>query len=176
MTVRFRSYTKKDGSPEDGVYAVLEHLNGLTEKDIVVRIDYNKKSEYGLDEEDFFFPSIKISHLELKKVDDDRAFEATFDTKNARAVFALLVTMGAHGNGGHSYEMCIGKKVFYIDGDGADYVESINGVKVNGKLASDRYHWPDVYNKGIENETVTINEDTLRVIVSESIKKVLLSI
>ena len=46
MTVRFRSYTKKDGTPEDGVYAVLEHLNGLTEKDIVVRIDYNKKNEY----------------------------------------------------------------------------------------------------------------------------------
>ena len=176
MTVRFRSYTKKDGSPEDGVYAVLEHLNGLTEKDIVVRIDYYKKKDWSLDETDFFFPSLKISHLELNKVDaSGSTFEATFDTKNPRSVFALLATMAGTGNGGHSYEMSIGKEVFYIDGDGADYIESINGTKLRGDILDKRGEWPKVYNQDIEKKeySTIVNEDTLREIVSDSIKRFL---
>ena len=176
MTVRFRSYTKKDGSPEYGVYAVLEYLNGLTEKDIVVRIDYDKKSVFSLNEVDFFFPTLKISHLKLKNIDDHGTFEATFDTKDLRSVFALLAAIGGAANPGHSYEMCIGKKRFSIDGDGADYIESINGVKLTGKLVDDRNKWPDVYNKGTETEYVTISEAQLRKIISESIKATLLSI
>jgi len=173
MKVVFRTYTKKDGSPEYGYWAVLQHLEGLKEKDILVRIDIDKKNQLGYDEVDIFCPSLKISHLELKQLDKSK-FEATFDTKNLRAVFQVLLTMGKVGNPGHSYELLIGKESFSIDGDGADNLESINGVAVNKISESNRYDWADIYNKDIEKEEpVTLNESQLRNIISETIKTVL---
>lgn len=171
MKVVFRTYTKRDGTPDYGYYAVLEHLNGNTEKDLVVRIDFDKKNVYSLEEEDFFFPSLKISKLKLNKLGDSK-FEAEFTTKDQRAMVALLITMGNCGNGGHCYEMSIGKKTFCIDGDGADYLESINGHKINGKLYSQRDKWHELYDKKDE-ESNTITEEDLKKLVSESVRRVL---
>lgn len=172
MKVVFRTYTKKDGTPEDGYYEILQHLNGNTEKDIVVRIDYYKKNKYSLDEEDFFFPTLKISKLKLIKR-NDHEFEAEFTTKDQRNIVALLVTLGAHGNGGHSYELSIGKKVFYIDGDGSDHLVSINGIKLSGKYMTDRNKWPEMYDKEKEEDSNTITEEDLKKLVSESVRRVL---
>ena len=171
MKVIFRTYTHKDGTPDHGYYEILEHLNGNTEKDIVVRVDYDKKNDYSLDEEDFFFPSLKISKLKLNKLDDSK-FEAEFTTKNQRTIVAFLISLGAHGNPGHSYQLCIGKKVFYIDGDGADYLESINGHALKSKLLSDKYKWHELYDKE-DDKTNTITEEELVELVSESVKRVL---
>ena len=38
MRVKFRTYTKKDGSPESGVYEMLQYLEGNTKKDFVIRM------------------------------------------------------------------------------------------------------------------------------------------
>ena len=172
MRVVFRTYTKKDGSPEDGVAAILQHLADHNEKNVVVRLDIDKKNVYGYDEEDFFFPSLKITKLEIKPI-DDRKFEATFNTKDLRAMFVLLLKLGAIGNCGHSYELLIGDKSFYFDGDGADYVESINGVKLSSKIYDDKYKWPKIYNEDMEKNTIKLNEAQLRKVVAESVKKVL---
>lgn len=173
MKVVFRTYTKKNGSPEDGYWAVFQHLEGLKDKDITVRIDIDKRNQLGYDEVDVFCPSLKISHLELKKL-EDRKFEASFDTKDLRAVFQVLLFMGKAGNGGHSYELLIGKESFYIDGDGADYLESINGTPLHKIKEDRRQDWADIYNKDVENEEpVTLNESQLRNIISETIKNVL---
>lgn len=174
MKIVFRTYTQKDGSPEDGYYAIMQYLEGLKEKDLLVRIDYNKKNEFALDEVDFFFPSLKISKLALKPLSDGK-FEASFETKDRRAVFALFVTLAGTGNGGHSFELCIGKKVFYIDGDGADHLESINGVKMRGEILDKRYKWPEVYNKDEETEsnTIQLSESRLKGIIKECVIKVL---
>ena len=166
MKVVFRTYTKKDGTPDDGYWAVLQHLEGLKDKDITVRIDIDKRNQLGYDEVDVFCPSLKISHLELKKLEDSK-FEASFDTKE-------LLFMGKAGNGGHSYELLVGNECFYIDGDGADYLESINGTPLHKIKEDNRYEWSDIYNKDIEKEEpVTLNESQLRNIISETIKNVL---
>lgn len=171
MKVEFRSYTKKSGEPENGLYKILEYLNGLTKKDFFVRIDIDNKKDLGYDEEAFFCPSLKITNLKLTKKEDS-TFEAEFNTKNLRAVFTLLTLIGAHANGGHSYELLIDNEHFYIDGDGADYVASINGVKLS-KFMNDKYKWPDVYNKKQdENGVIKINESQLRKIIQESIKEI----
>ena len=169
MKIVFRTYTKKDGTPEDGYWAVLQHLERLKDKDILVRIDIDKKNQLGYDEVDVFCPSLKISHLELRQIEDSK-FEATFDTKNLRAVFQVLLNMGKAGNGGHSYELLIGDKSFFIDGDGNDYLESINGVSLHNIKLEKRYDWADIYNKDIEKENV-INEDIIRQIVRESLTR-----
>lgn len=178
MKVVFCTYSDRKGEPENGYWKILQHLEGLKEKDLLVRIDINKKTEYSLDEEDFFFPALKISHLKLKKL-DDRKFEATFDTKNLRNVFTLLVKLAKHGNGGHSYELLIGKNSFYIDGDGADHLVSINDVAVNKIKENDYYHWHEIWEKDLEKDTedeknvIKINEEQLQKIVLESVKRVL---
>lgn len=172
MRVVFRTYTKKDGSPENGVAAILQHLADHNEKNVVVRLDIDKKNVYGYDEEDFFFPSLKITKLEIKPI-DERKFEATFNTKDLRAMFVLLLKLGAIGNCGHSYELLIGDKSFYFDGDGADYVESINGVELSSKIYNDKYKWPKIYNEDMKKNTIKLNEAQLRKVVAESVKKVL---
>ena len=173
MRIVFRSYTKKDGSPNGGYAEILEYLNGLTEKDNVVRIDYDKKNEFGFDEVDFFFPTLKISKLNITPF-GGRKFEATFETKVPRSVFALFVTLAGTGNCGHSYEVAIGKKSFSIDGDGADYVESINGVKLRGDILDNRTKWPEIYNKKeCKNNLVEITETQLIKLVKESVNEML---
>jgi hypothetical protein len=171
MKVVFRTYTKKDGTPDYGYWAVLQHFEGLKDKDILVRIDIDKKNQLGYDEVDVFCPSLKISNLKLKKL-DDRKFEASFDTKNLRAIFQVLLFMGKAGNGGHGYEVLIGDKSFYIDGDGADYLESINGTSLHKIKEDKRYDWADVYNKEDE-DVIHLDETRLREIVRESVIRVL---
>jgi hypothetical protein len=175
MKIVFNTYTTKKGDPEDGYWEILQYLEGLKEKDLLVRVDIGKKTEYSLEEEDFFFPSLKISHLKLNKLDGNK-FEAEFDTKYLRCIFVFLLTLGKHGNGGHSYEVLIGKKSFYIDGDGADHLVSINGVSVNKIKEHDIYHWAEIYNKDVEkdnNMKYTMNEQQIRSLISNTVKKVL---
>lgn len=174
MKVKFRTYTKKDGTPEDGLYEMLQYLDGNTKKDFVIRMDYDKKNEHAIEEVDLFCPALKISKLQLNKLDDS-TFEAEFNTNNPRLMFKFLINLGNIGNGGHSFSVLIGDKEFYFDGDGADNVVSINDRKVDNKLFNDTYEWAKVYNQDFEKkeEPVTISESMLSAIISESIRRTL---
>ena len=174
MKVKFRTYTKKDGSPEDGLYEMLQYLDGNTKKDFVIRMDYGKKNEHATEEVDLFCPSLKISKLQLNKIEGN-TFEAEFKTNNPRLMFKFLINLGNIGNGGHSFSVRIDDKDFYFDGDGADNVVSINDRKVDNKLFNDTYEWAKVYNQDFETENTqtTISEARLRKIISESLKKII---
>lgn len=170
MKIVFRTYTKKDGSPENGYYEILQYLEGLKEKNVLVRIDIDKKNVLGTNEVDIFCPSLKISHLNLKKIEGSK-FEATFDTKNLKEIFHVLLTLGKTGNGGHSYELLIGDKSFYIDGDGSDYLESINGVSVHNIKEDNRYDWPKIYQE--PKESIVMSESEFKKLLSESLEQIL---
>ena len=174
MKVKFRTYTKKDGSPEYGLYEMLQYLDGNTKKDFVIRMDYDKKNEHSLDEVDLFCPSLKLSKLKLNKIDDS-TFEAEFKVNNPRLMFKFLINLGNIGNCGHSFSVRIADKDFSFDGDGADNVVSINDRKVDNKLFNDTYEWVKVYNKEFKTEDMkqTIDEKTIRQMVSESVKALL---
>lgn len=89
--------------------------------------------------------------------------------------------MGFLGNGGHSYTILINDKRFSFDGDGADYISSINDTKVNRELLSvDKQI--DVYNKGVQKEDENVNESSrcfkitendIANMVEEAIRKVI---
>ena len=89
--------------------------------------------------------------------------------------------MGFLGNGGHSYSILINDKRFSFDGDGADYISSINDTKVNRELLSvDKQI--DVYNKGVKKEDENVNESSrcfkitendIANMVEEAIRKVI---
>ena len=89
--------------------------------------------------------------------------------------------MGFLGNGGHSYSILINDKRFSFDGDGADYISSINDTKVNRELLSvDKQI--DVYNKGVQKEDENLNESSrcfkitendIANMVEEAIRKVI---
>ena len=75
--------------------------------------------------------------------------------------------MGFLGNGGHSYTILINDKRFSFDGDGADYISSINDTKVSRELLSvDKQI--DVYNKGVQKEGENVNESSRRFKITEN--------
>ena len=176
MRMIFSSYTKKDGTPEDGAAKILQYLSTHKLKDVVVRLDVDNKKRHNLEEQDFFFPSLSIKNLEIKplKKYGDGKFEATFDTKDYLAIFKLFLTIGELGNGGHSYDIYIGKEGFCFDGDGADRINSINGALLNRKLYDNLYDWPKIYNKDVEQkDTTQLTEAKLRRVIEESVRTVL---
>ncbi len=171
--VVFGSYSKKDGTPEDGVYEILQYLEGLKEKDILVRLDPDMKYE-GVD---LFCDSLSIKNLQVKKINDRGEYEASFETKNKSNIIRLLANMGNIGNGGHSYDIKIGKKTFYFDGDGADRIVSINGVELRGDMKKP-YYWGKFYEKEEKidesmRKIIKLNESQLKNLVMESAKRVM---
>jgi hypothetical protein len=80
----------------------------------------------------------------------------------------MLVQMGCLGNGGHSYTILINDKRFSFDGDGADYISSINDTKLNREIFSNIYKQIDIYNKGVQKEDESVNESSHRFKITEN--------
>lgn len=130
LKIEFCAYynDKKEKFDEGGLYPFLEYCQSSKPKDVVVRVDY----EMGFDEIDVYCESLAISKLSYEKT-DDRNFVAKFtcDSKSGKPLMRVIYALGEAGNGGHSYGFTVGKEKFYFDGDGADRIMKINGVKFN---------------------------------------------
>lgn len=128
LQIEFCAYynDKKEKFDEGGLYPFLEYCQSSKPKDVVVRVDY----EMGFDEIDVYCESLAISKLSYEKT-DDRNFVAKFtcDSKSGKPLMRVIYALGKAGNGGHSYTFTVGKEKFYFDGDGADSINKINGVK-----------------------------------------------
>jgi len=173
MKVLFRGYNRnKKGEFEGGYGDVLTFLQTLNDDEAFAKIDYDMPYEG----EDIIADSLKIKNLKFNEK-NDHEFEATFETtkKSSKYVAKLLIKMGMAGNGGHSYGVKINKKKIYIDGDGADYLTSINGIDL--KHLKDPYHYGDVFknetesNQQNESKQIIINGIYLSKIIIESIKR-----
>lgn len=128
LQIEFCAYynDKKEKFDEGGLYPFLEYCQSSKPKDVVVRVDY----EMGFDEIDVYCESLAISKLSYEKIDDGN-FVAKFtcDSKSGKPLMRVIYALGKAGNGGHSYTFTVGKEKFYFDGDGADRIMKINGVK-----------------------------------------------
>ena len=168
MKVEFRGYTNKNGDFDGGYGEVLQYLATLNDKDATAQVDYDMTYECV----DIIAPSLKIKNLNFEQKDDKNNFIATFDTtkKSRDYVIKLLVSLAKAGNCGHSYGVRINKEKLYIDGDGADYLPSINGIKINSLKGP--YEYGKISNKeteNIETNKLNISEEKLNNIIKESI-------
>lgn len=180
-------YSERSKTFDGGIYKILQHLKDNKLKDVIVRLDVDKKNENSWEEVDFFCKELSIKELDYeineKKYPKYSAFvKCTPNT--AKCLIKVLVEIGKLGNGGHSYTIFIGDKSFGFDGDGADQISSINDFSLNKDLFSNTYKLIDIYNKGIdnkeedtlnENKSIKINltENELRKLIKESVKKIL---
>lgn len=172
MKIIFRGYARNKKGEFDGGYGeLLNFLQTLKDEEALAKIDYDMPFEG----EDIIADSLKIKNLKIEEKSDNE-FEATFDTtkKSANYVAKLLIYMGKAGNGGHSYGTKINKQKIFIDGDGADYLDSINGVSI--RTLKQPYMFGKVFQKD-EDETqnesrqITVNGINLSKIIMESIKR-----
>lgn len=185
LEIEFSAYynEKKEKFNEGGLYPFLEYCQQSKPKDVMVRIDYDNPFE----EIDVYCESLGISKLSYEKTDGhDSNFIARFtcDSKSGKPIMKVIYGLGEAGNGGHSYGFIVGDKKFYFDGDGADRIMKINGVKFHS--IKNTYDlggvWNDTTRKDNEESNndimsknvVKINESQLKQVIAESVKKVLM--
>ena len=178
-------YNEKKGIFDDGgVYPILEYLKDNKLKDVVVRLDVDEKNKNSWEEVDLFCKELSINSLDYtvnEKSHPKYTANVTCNPASGKSLIKMLVQMGCVGNGGHSYTILINDKRFSFDGDGADYISSINDTKVNRELLSvDKQI--DVYNKGVQKEDENLNESSrcfkitendIANMVEEAIRKVI---
>ena len=178
-------YNEKKGIFDDGgVYPILEYLKDNKLKDVVVRLDVDDKNKNSWEEVDLFCKELTINSLDYtvnEKSHPKYTANVTCSPASGKSLIKMLVQMGFLGNGGHSYTILINDKRFSFDGDGADYISSINDTKVNRELLSvDKQI--NVYNKGIQKEDENVNESSrcfkitendIANMVEEAIRKVI---
>ena len=178
-------YNEKKGIFDDGgVYPILEYLKDNKLKDVVVRLDVDEKNKNSWEEVDLFCKELSINSLDYtvnEKSHPKYTANVTCSPASGKSLIKMLVQMGFLGNGGHSYTILINDKRFSFDGDGADYISSINDTKVNRELLSvDKQI--DVYNKGVQKEDENLNESSrcfkitendIANMVEEAIRKVI---
>ena len=182
LEIEFSAYynEKKEKFDEDGLYPFLEYCQQSKPKDVMVRIDYDSPFE----EDDVYCESLGISKLSYEKIDGSN-FVAKFtcDSKSGKPIMKVIYGLGKAGNGGHSYGFSVGEKKFYFDGDGADRISKINGVKFHsikntydlGKVWNDttRKNNEESNNENMAKNVVRINEAQLRGLIKESVQKIL---
>lgn len=178
-------YNEKKGIFDDGgVYPILEYLKDNKLKDALVRLDVDDKNKNSWEEVDLFCKELSINSLDYtvdEKSHPKYTANLTCNPASGKSLIKMLVQMGFLGNGGHSYSILINDKRFSFDGDGADYISSINDTKVNRELLSvDKQI--DVYNKGVQKEDENLNESSrcfkitendIANMVEEAIRKVI---
>ena len=178
-------YNEKKGIFDDGgVYPILEYLKDSKLKDALVRLDVDDKNKNSWEEVDLFCKELSINSLDYtvdEKSHPKYTANLTCNPASGKSLIKMLVQMGFLGNGGHSYSILINDKRFSFDGDGADYISSINDTKVNRELLSvDKQI--DVYNKGVQKEDENLNESSrcfkitendIANMVEEAIRKVI---
>lgn len=186
IKINFNAYynEKKGVFDEGGVYPILEYLKDNRLKDVVVRLDVDDKNKNSWEEVDLFCKELSINSLDYtvdEKSHPKYTANLTCNPASGKSLVKMLVQMGFLGNGGHSYSILINDKRFSFDGDGADYISSINDTKVNRELLSiDKQI--DVYNKGVQKEDENLNESSrcfkitendIANMVEEAIRKVI---
>ena len=164
-------YNEKKGIFDDGgVYPILEYLKDNKLKDVVVRLDVDEKNKNSWEEVDLFCKELTINSLNYtvnEKSHPKYTANVTCSPASGKSLIKMLVQMGFLGNGGHSYTILINDKRFSFDGDGADYISSINDTKVSRELLSvDKQI--DVYNKGVQKEGENVNESSCRFKITEN--------
>ena len=178
-------YSEKKGVFNDGgIYPILEYLKDNKLKDALVRLDVDDKNKNSWEEVDLFCKELSINSLDYtvnEKSHPKYTANVTCNPASGKSLIKMLVQMGCLGNGGHSYTILINDKRFSFDGDGADYISSINDTKVNRELLSvDKQI--DVYNKGVQKEDENLNESSrcfkitendIANMVEEAIRKVI---
>ena len=178
-------YSEKKGVFNDGgIYPILEYLKDNKLKDALVRLDVDDKNKNSWEEVDLFCKELSINSLDYtvdEKSHPKYTANLTCNPASGKSLIKMLVQMGFLGNGGHSYSILINDKRFSFDGDGADYISSINDTKVNRELLSvDKQI--DVYNKGVQKEDENLNESSrcfkitendIANMVEEAIRKVI---
>ena len=164
-------YSEKKGVFNDGgIYPILEYLKDNKLKDALVRLDVDDKNKNSWEEVDLFCKELSINSLDYtvnEKSHPKYTANVTCNPASGKSLIKMLVQMGCLGNGGHSYTILINDKRFSFDGDGADYISSINDTKVNRELLSvDKQI--DVYNKGVQKEGENVNESSRRFKITEN--------
>ena len=174
MTIKYSGYFNKKGEPEGGVQEILEFLTTFNKKDVLVRMDYDKKNKTSWDEFDLFCKSLKISDLKIEngEREDERTATIQFNEANERDLIKLFVNIGAIGNGGHTYSILIDDKEFYFDGDGDDRVIAINGRKLTNETTKS-YKLAEFSYYSTHKEDISFNEEQLRECVKKIITKIL---
>ena len=182
LEIEFSAYynEKKEKVDEGGLYPFLEYCQQSKPKDVTVRIDY----DWLFEEIDVYCESLVISNLSYEKIDDSN-FVAKFtcDSKSGKPIMKVIYGLGKAGNGGHSYSFSVGEKKFYFDGDGADRIMKINGVKFTsikntydlGKVWNDttRKDNEENNNENMAKNVIRINEAQLRKLIKESVIRVI---
>ena len=165
--------SKKKIFDEGGVYPFLEYLKGKKLEKATVRIDTDF---YPYEETDIYCEKLTVKKLSYETVEDDYEFIAhvTTDAKSAKVLIKVLCELGFHGNGGHSFGFeIVGDKKFSFDGDGADRIMKINGIKVRSNK-NEASMFSDMFKAGQQHEDENlIDEDRLQKIIQETIKKVM---
>lgn len=159
-------YSEKSKTFDGGIYPFLEYLKNNKVTDTTIRMDIDF---YPYEEVDVYCEKMTIKKLSYEVLDDNRTFMAHVETDpaSAKILIKTLLNLGYIGNGGHSYQFKVGKEKFNFDGDGADWVKSINGKRVRSPkdLAKDA---SEIYKKGQQQ-----SEDMFNEIVSECMKKII---
>lgn len=153
LTIDFSGYyNEKNGTFSDTAVAkILDYIKEHKISDALVRMDFYKKDKSDFEEYDIFCKKLQIKTLEYGVADSDRKIyraNISCDEQSATALIKLFVNLGAIGNGGHSFELSIDKQSFYFDGDGADRVDAVNGVKLRGKVLDNPHEWYKIKKKG----------------------------
>ena len=165
LQIEFCAYynDKKEKFDEGGLYPFLEYCQSSKPKDVVVRVDY----EMGFDEIDIYCESLAISNLSYEKIDSGN-FVAKFtcDSKSGKPLMRVIYALGKAGNGGHSYTFTVGKEKFYFDGDGADRIMKINGVKF--QKIKNAYDLGGVWNDTTRKNNKENSENNMAVNINEA--------
>ena len=188
LKINFNSYySEKTKKFDGGIYEILQYLKDNNLKDVLVRLDADKKNENSWDEVDFFCKELSIKDLSYEIHDKKYPKYTAYvkcSPKTAKILIKVLVEIGKLGNGGHSYTIFIGDKTFGFDGDGSDHINSINDVSLNQELFSNTYKLIDIYNKGLDKNDESLNEhkstkiilteNDLQILIKETVKKILI--
>jgi hypothetical protein len=177
-------YSEKSKKFDGGLYPILQYLKDNNLKDVLIRLDIDRKNETTWDEVDIFCKELSIKKLDYsindKKYPKYTAY-ITCNYRSGKSLIKFLSYIAQLGNGGHSYSMLIGDKTFYFDGDGADHISSINDTKLTSEIFTNMYKLSDILKKGAENndtvnETINLTDKELKKIIKESPNKHLIRI
>lgn len=173
LKIEFNAYynERKGVFDDGGIYPILEYIKNNKLKNVLVRLDVDKKNETSWEEVDLFCNDLSIKKLGYT-INDKKYPKYTANVvckpSAAKSLIKMLVQMGYLGNGGHSYGIFIGDKHFSFDGDGADHISSINDIDLNKELFSNISKQIEIYNKGLrQNDEDNINE-SLRLKITEN--------
>lgn len=173
LKIEFNAYynERKGVFYDGGIYPILEYIKDNKLKNVLVRLDADKKNETSWKEVDLFCNDLSIKKLDYT-INDKKYPKYTANVvckpSTAKSLIKMLVQMGHLGNGGHSYRIFIGDKQFSFDGDGADRISSINDIDLDKELFSNISKQIEIYNKGLkQNDEDNINE-SLRLKITEN--------